>query len=109
MGAPRNGIKALRAVRASGGAIVTAKDEAILAWIPRLARATGVFAEPTGVAALAGLEAAIEQGLVRPGERVLHVATGNGLKDTRGAMRSVSPPTRIRPDLDAVRGALEKR
>jgi len=109
VGAPRNGIKALRAVRASGGAIVTAKDEAILAWIPRLARATGVFAEPTGVAALAGLEAAIEKGVVRRGERVLHVATGNGLKDTRGAMRSVGPPTRISPDLDSVRGALERR
>ena len=82
---------------------MTASDEAILAWIPRLARATGVFAEPTGVAALAGLEAALEKGLVRRGERVLHVATGNGLKDTRGAMRSVGPPTRIPPDLDAVR------
>ena len=109
VGSPRNGIKALRAVRASGGAIVTARDDAILAWIPRLARATGVFAEPTGVAALAGLEAALEQGLVRRGERVLHVATGNGLKDTRGAMRSVGPPTRIPPDLDAVRRTLEKR
>jgi len=109
VGSPRNGIKALRAVRASGGAIVTASDEAILAWIPRLARATGVFAEPTGVAALAGLEAALEKGLVRRGERVLHVATGNGLKDTRGAMRSVGPPTRIPPDLDAVRRTLEKK
>jgi threonine synthase len=108
VGAPRNGIKALRAVRASGGAIVTARDEAILSWIPRLARATGVFAEPTGVAALAGLEVAIERGLVRRGERVLHVATGNGLKDTRGAMRSVGPPRRIPPSLDAVRGALEQ-
>ncbi|MFI5119579.1 MAG: threonine synthase [Thermoanaerobaculia bacterium] len=107
VGAPRNGIKALRAVRASGGAIVTASDEAILAWIPRLARATGVFAEPTGVAALAGLEVALEKGLVSRGERVLHVATGNGLKDTRGAMRSVGLPTRIPPDLDAVRRALE--
>jgi threonine synthase len=107
VGSPRNGIKALRAVRASGGAIVTARDEAILSWIPRLARATGVFAEPTGVAALAGLEVAIEKGLVRRGERVLHVATGNGLKDTRGAMRSVGPPKRIPPSLDAVRRALE--
>ena len=108
VGAPRNGVKALRAVRASGGAIVTARDEAILSWIPRLARATGVFAEPTGVAALAGLEVAIEKGLVGRGERVLHVATGNGLKDTRGAMRSVGPPKRIAPSLDAVRSALEQ-
>jgi threonine synthase len=107
VGAPRNGVKALRAVRASGGAIVTTSDEAILSWIPRLARATGVFAEPTGVAALAGLEAAIGRGLVSRGERVLHVATGNGLKDIRGAMRSVRPPVRIPPELDAVRRALE--
>jgi len=109
VGTPRNGVKALRAVRASGGAIVTASDEAILSWIPRLARATGVFAEPTGVAALAGLEAAIGKGLVRRGERVLHVATGNGLKDIRGAMRSVGQPHRISPSLDAVRKALEIR
>ncbi len=107
VGAPRNGVKALRAVRASGGAIVTASDEAILSWIPRLARATGVFAEPTGVAALAGLEGAIARGLVARGESVLHVATGNGLKDIRGAMRSVAPPSRIVPSLDAVRKALE--
>jgi threonine synthase len=107
VGSPRNAVKALRAVRASGGAIVTASDEAILSWIPRLARATGVFAEPTGVAALAGLEAAIASGLVSRGETVLHVATGNGLKDVRGAMRSVAPPARISPSLDAVRKALE--
>ena len=108
IGAPRNGVKALRAVRASGGAIVTASDEAILSWVPRLARATGVFAEPTGAAALAGLEAALEKGLVARGERVLHVATGNGLKDVKGAMRAVGPPTRIPPDLDAVRRELER-
>ena len=107
VGSPRNGVKALRAVRASGGAVVTASDEAILSWIPRLARATGVFAEPTGVAALAGLETAIARGLVARGESVLHVATGNGLKDIRGAMRSVAPAMRIPPRLDAVRRALE--
>ncbi|MGA7992106.1 MAG: threonine synthase, partial [Thermoanaerobaculia bacterium] len=59
--------------------------------------------------ALAGLEVALEKRLVARGERVLHVATGNGLKDTRGAMRSVGPPIRIPPDLDAVRQSLETR
>ena len=107
VGAPRNGLKALRAVRASGGAIVTCSDPAILSWIPRLARHSGVFAEPTAVAALAGLEVALARGLVRRGERVLHVATGNGLKDIRGAMRAVAPATRIAPTVDAVRAALE--
>jgi len=106
VGAPKNGIKALRAVRASGGSVVTVNDQAILSWIPRLARATGVFAEPTGVAALAGLEVALAKGVVSRGERVLHVATGNGLKDVRGALRSVSPAHRIPPSLEAVRAAL---
>ena len=50
---------------------------------------------------------AISRGLVTRGESVLHVATGNGLKDIRGAMRSVAPPSRIAPSLDAVRKALE--
>jgi uncharacterized protein (DUF362 family) len=52
------------------------------------------------------VETAIARGLVRRGESVLHVATGNGLKDIRGAMRSVAPPSRIPASLDAVRKAL---
>ena len=47
-------------------------------------------------------------GDVFPGESTLvWPSTGNGLKDIRGAMRSVGPPSRIIPSLDAVRKALE--
>ncbi|HEX9638215.1 MAG TPA: threonine synthase [Acidobacteriota bacterium] len=107
VGAPRNGVKALRAVRASGGQFVTVSDQAILEAIPRLARGSGVFAEPTAAASLAGIQAARERGLIGAGESVLQVVTGNGLKDVRGALRSVSGPHRIPPTLEAVRQALQ--
>lgn len=109
VGQPRNSTKALRAVQASGGAFVKVSDDAILAAIPRLARATGVFAEPAGVTSLAGVLAARESGLIGPKERVIVVATGNGLKDIKSAMRTVGKPHSIAPALDDVRAALNNK
>ncbi|MCA9556358.1 MAG: threonine synthase, partial [Myxococcales bacterium] len=53
VGMPRNPLKALRAVRDSGGAFVNVSDEAILDFIPRTARGSGVFGEPAAVTAVA--------------------------------------------------------
>ncbi len=90
--APRNGALALAAVRASGGGAVTVSDDAILAAIGRLAAATGVFAEPAAAAALAGLEAALAEGLVQRDECAVLLITGSGLKDIPTAARGVRPP-----------------
>jgi threonine synthase len=108
VGHPRNAVKALRAVRTSGGAFVAVTDDAISAMVPRLARTTGVFAEPTAAAALAGVEAARRSGWIGSRDEVLAVVTGSGLKDVRGAMRAVAKPTRIAPRLEAVGEALER-
>src|SRR5262249_21022984 len=59
VGQPRNQTKALRAVRASGGQIVSVEDGEILEAMYELARSTGVFGEPAGVTAVAGLLRAI--------------------------------------------------
>ena len=104
--APRDAVKALRAVRESGGAYLTVSDEAILAAILPLARRAAVFAEPAGATAYAGLVAAVKQGLVQPDETVVVINTGNGLKDVRAAMAAAGEPTVIAPDLAAVRSAL---
>ncbi|HJZ83551.1 MAG TPA: threonine synthase [Polyangia bacterium] len=105
VGEPRNWRKALRAVRASGGAWVAVSDEAILEASRDLAAATGIFAEPTGAAALAGIRAAREQGTIGARDRVLHVVTGSGLKDVRGAALRAPEPTRIGVALEDVRRA----
>jgi threonine synthase len=106
VGMPRNPVKALRAVRESEGTFVTASDDAIVGAIPKIARLTGVFAEPTAAAAIAGVEAARGRGIIAANESVLAVLTGNGLKDVRTAMKATILPQPIEPDLAAVEKAL---
>jgi threonine synthase len=99
---PRNAVMCLDRVRDSGGGGVVVSDEAIVAAIARLARLTGIFAEPAAAAALAGLEVAVEQGMVDRDERAVLVITGTGLKDVEAAARAVKLPEAIAPSLEAL-------
>ena len=107
--APRDALKALRAVRDTGGAFVTVSDEVILQSIPELARQAAVFAEPAGASALAGLTRALEQGLVGAKDTVVLLNTGSGLKDVGAAMQVTGGPVELAPTLPAVREALTRR
>ncbi len=102
-GLPRDRIKALAAVTETGGAYICVSDDEILASIPALARATGVFGEPAGAAAHTGLLKAVELGLVSAEDRIVILNTGNGLKDVAGAMKSVemvgTKANLVEPDL----------
>lgn len=104
---PRDGEAAVQALRESKGFAVGVDDDEIIAAIPALARAEGVFAEPAGAATIAGLKRAVAEGLVKERERVVAVITGNGLKDIQSAMRSVGQPYRISPTLDALKGLVD--
>ncbi len=102
-GLPRDRIKALAAVNETNGAYICVTDEEILTAIPALARGTGVFAEPAGAAAYAGLVKAVADGLVAADDRIVVLNTGNGLKDVAGAMKSVelvgTTPNHVAPNL----------
>lgn len=102
-GLPRDRIKALAAVKETNGAFLTVTDAEILAAIPALAQGCGVFAEPAGAAAYAGLVKAVHQNLVSSGERIVVISTGSGLKDVASAMKAVeltgNQPYRINPDM----------
>lgn len=103
---PRDGVRAVRAVRATGGAFLTVSDEAILAAIATLGCDAAVFAEPAGATAYAGLVQAVQQGLVRADETVVVVNTGSGLKDVKAARQAAGQPQVIDLSLEAVRQAL---
>ena len=103
---PRNWRKGMLAVTESGGTWVTVSDEDIMKACQTLASSTGVFAEPAGAAAFAGILRAREEGWISGRDSVLHVVTGNGLKDSRGATRAAPEAYRIGPTMEDLRGAL---
>jgi len=104
---PRDGLRALRAVRRSGGACLAVADEDILVAMRVLAREAAVFAEPAGAAAYAGLGPAVERGLVSAQDRVVVLNTGSGLKDVKSAMQAAGAAKVIEPSLAALRHALD--
>ncbi len=106
VGQPRNAAKALRAIRESGGEVVSVIDDEILAAMYELARHSGVFGEPAGVTGVAGLLSAVAAGTIKKSESVLHIVSGNGLKDVRAALRATPEARRIKVSLDDVRAAV---
>jgi len=110
---PRDRIKAMAAVTETGGAYLRVSDELILDAIPTLARGSGVFAEPAGAAAYAGVVAAAAEGQIGSGDRIAVLCTGSGLKDVTSAMKAVAgvgtEPLRVPPDLAALDAALDEK
>jgi threonine synthase len=100
---PLDGVRAVRAVRQTGGAYLTVTDDEILAAIPELARGEALFVEPAASTAYAGLKKAVTQGLVKSDERVVVMLTGNGLKDIASAMKVAGAGAVIEPELEAVK------
>ncbi len=103
---PRDGLRAVNAVRDTHGAFVVVSDDEILAAMATLGREAAVFAEPAGATAYAGLAKAVGQGLIPADSSVLVMNTGNGLKDVASARKAVRDPLRIAPNLGALREAL---
>jgi threonine synthase len=101
-GLPRDRVKAMNAVKDTDGCFLTVTDTEILAAIPSLAQATGVFAEPAASAAYAGLLKVTHEGLIGKDERVVVLITGNGLKDVGSARKAVGQAHIIKPTLDEV-------
>jgi len=99
---PRDGVRAVRAARETNGDYIIVKDENILAAIRELGK-VGIFAEPAGAAAYAGLVKARAEGLINESDPVLVMVTGSGLKDVHAAMQAAGEATIIEPTLKALK------
>ncbi|MBN2146644.1 MAG: pyridoxal-phosphate dependent enzyme, partial [Anaerolineales bacterium] len=98
---PRDGVRAVRAARETGGSYVLVSDAEIVMAIAELGQA-GIFAEPAGATAYAGMVKALQTGLIKPDEPILVLNTGSGLKDVRAAMQAAGAAPVIEPRLDAL-------
>ena len=106
IGKPARGAQAMDAMGASGGGVAAVTDAQILAAYGLLAREEGVFCEPASAASVAGLIARAEAGDLRPGERVVCVLTGHGLKDPDTAIGACQPVRRLPADISAIEEAV---
>jgi threonine synthase len=104
---PRDGVRAVRAAHETGGTFITVSDDEIIQSIAELGR-MGVFAEPAGAAAWAGLVRAAEYGLVGPADRVVVISTGSGLKDVASARRAAEAAGASTIEIEADRESLER-
>lgn len=103
---PRDGMKAIRAVRKSGGFGVTVTDDEILSAQKDLASSSGIFAEPAASATYAGFLIALNDGKVKKSDEIVILITGSGLKDIPAAQKKISIPDPITPDLDHFKEAI---
>jgi threonine synthase len=101
----RKGAWALRLLREHRGDAGDADDDAILDMQQRLARVEGVWAGPTGVAALAVLARLLAERRVDPAQRFCVIVTETGLKTEASA-----PSREARAfDLDGLRRLVKER
>ncbi|HEX2979535.1 MAG TPA: threonine synthase [Anaerolineaceae bacterium] len=102
---PRDGLRAVRAATQTNGAYITVPDADILKAIAELGE-VGIFAEPAGATAYAGLRKALRTGQIEPDDPVVVINTGSGLKDIRAAMQAAGEAPVIEPSLPAVKRLL---
>ena len=102
---PRDGVRAVRAATHTDGTYITVSDDEIIKAIAELGT-MGIFAEPAGAAAYAGLVKGASLGVVGSEAPVLVMNTGSGLKDVRAALQAVQSAPVIEPTLEAVKKVL---
>jgi threonine synthase len=102
---PRDGLRALRAATQTGGAYIAVDDNQILEAISILG-SVGIFAEPAGSTAYAGVAQALENGVISVDDPVLAMVTGSGLKDIKSAMQAAGKAPIIAPTLTSLKQRL---
>jgi threonine synthase len=81
IGYPQDGEYVLKLITLSKGLAISVTDREIFSATKQLAEREGIWAEPTGAAGLAGFWQLLRGKVVQPGEKVVILVTGNGLKD----------------------------
>jgi threonine synthase len=91
---PPSGERVLKIIKESEGLAEASSDDEILEAQALLARTEGLFAEPAGAAPIAVAKKLLENGTLDPGETVVCVITGSGLKDAKSAMKKCGEPSK---------------
>ncbi len=103
---PKDGDMALRAIEQSEGFTCSVTDEEIFEGVKLLASNTGVFAEPSAAATVAGLNKLCKESLIENDSHVLLLITGHGLKDYQHSLSNIKRLTVVSPEMSSFKKQL---
>jgi threonine synthase len=106
---PWDGDAAIHYLKMANGTAVSVSDSDIERHLVLLGKHEGIFAEPSGVAAMAGLEALMNQGVIDSSDRVVVPITGSGFKDLATPDRLTVQIPVIHPDVAELTRVLNSR
>jgi threonine synthase len=106
IGNPADGPYALQAIRETGGQAGMVTEGEIVDAILLLARTEGIFTETAGGVTVGVLAKLAAQGVFGPGERVVALITGMGLKTIEAVSHAADPVT-ITPSFDEFEEQIE--
>ncbi|CAN5756065.1 threonine synthase [soil metagenome] len=107
IGNPASWAGATTARDESGGLIEAVTDAEIMDAQRDIVQNEGVFCEPASAAGVAGVRRLAAEGRIGPGETVVCVLTGHGLKDPDSVQAEEGSLTPIAPDLESIRREME--
>jgi threonine synthase len=118
IGSPVSYERAIRTLNWSQGTVTTVSDQEIMDAKAMVDRA-GIGCEPASAASVAGTRKLVAAGVIKPGETVIGLLTGNLLKDPDATVdyhtgawpeaQFANRPVSVAPTLAAVKQELEKR
>lgn len=89
---PVGGAEVLAVVRATGGRVLSVSDDLVREAMHRIGTEAGIWAEPAGAIAAAGLLALDREGALRPGERIVCLVSGSGANQPEATAGYALPP-----------------
>jgi threonine synthase len=107
IGDPADGYFASQLIRNTGGWSEDVNDDEIVEGMRILAETEGIWAETAGGVTVAVTRKMIEQGQLKPDDRVVLAITGNGLKTQEALIDRIARPQVIRPTIEDFRTLLE--
>ncbi|MCC7197014.1 threonine synthase [Candidatus Peregrinibacteria bacterium] len=106
---PLDGDFALQAVYQTGGTMLSISDTETLKAQKLLAEVEALFVEPSSALTIAALPHLFARKLIKNGERIVCVATGNGLKDPQTPLMSLPQPPILAANEDVVSRYLQRK
>jgi threonine synthase len=118
IGDPVSYERAIRTLEWTNGVVAAVTDEEIMD-AKAIVDAAGIGCEPASAAAVAGVRQLTAQGVIKPGETVVGILTGNLMKDPAATVdyhtgqwpnaRYANAPVQVESTLAGVRAVIERR